>query len=144
MKYLPTKFDLDWCYSFWVIRAKQCTDRQTDRRTDRNKLITITLSYHRALNIWISIKNLDQIHAVIFIVAIQSNQTFMALNLAYFHILGRCCFNCTHSRDNVYQVFSSYLYLWHLSLPQNRTVVLIQILTYSSGLCWLIKLHRGI
>ena len=49
MKYLPTKFELDWCYSFWVIRAKRCTDRQTDRRTDRNKLITITLSYRRAL-----------------------------------------------------------------------------------------------
>ena len=49
MKYLPTKFELDWCYSFWVIRAKQCTDRQTERQTDRNKLITITLSYCRAL-----------------------------------------------------------------------------------------------
>ena len=45
MKYQPTKCKLDWCYSFWVLRAKRCTDRQTDR----NKLITITLSYPQAL-----------------------------------------------------------------------------------------------
>ena len=38
MKYLPTKFELDWWYSFWVIRAKRCTDRQTDwqKQTDYN------------------------------------------------------------------------------------------------------------
>ena len=50
-KYLPTKYELNWCYHFGVIRAKRCTDRQTERQTDRNKLITITLSYRRALTI---------------------------------------------------------------------------------------------
>ena len=35
MKYLPTKFKLDWCYSFWVLRTKRAqTDRQ--KQTDHN------------------------------------------------------------------------------------------------------------
>ena len=42
----PPHLSLDWCYGFSIIKVKSCTDRRTERW---NKLITITLSYGRAL-----------------------------------------------------------------------------------------------
>ena len=67
MKYLPTKFTLDRCYIFRVLRAKRCTDRQTDRQKQadhNNPLLTMLMS---------SVKNETKVFCMIILMNFTQN-----------------------------------------------------------------------